>query len=242
MRQTRYTAVSTVRVGGVLSLGLARSAMKVVRKTVSNVQRLLPEPVKALVTVNPGDEGSDSALVRCVKWAQHSVMRWFGTGLLVSSRAASTELTASVETVAVAVAEGSDDLAVPAVSFWVEVLRVVAWLKRKMGRSRRLAGQHLQLSGGAPWLKGDTAAAKLESVTHGRTEGAIVRWRGSAIARFFSLGKLEAYGRADSQDYVEASVVMTSYVEHPFEKVLNWVDRCLVWLEDWWRWLRNRLT
>lgn len=240
VRQTRYTVVSTVQVGGVLSSGLARSAMKVVRKTVSNVQRLLPEPVKALVTVTLSGEDSDSALVRYVKWGQRSVRRWFGTGALVSNRAVSTKLTTPGETVVLAVAEGGDDLAVPTVSFWVEVLRVVAWLKRKMGRSWRLAGQHLQLPDGAPWLKGDTAAAKLKSAARGRAEGAIVRRRGSAFTRFFSLGKLEAYGCANSQDYVEASVVMTSYVEHPLEKVLNWVDRCLVWLEDWWWRLSNR--
>ncbi|MEO0855177.1 MAG: hypothetical protein AAFY15_16975 [Cyanobacteria bacterium J06648_11] len=42
---------------------------------------------------------------------------------------------------------------------------------------------------------------------------------------------------------MDASVVTASYVEHPLEKVLKWLDRFLLWLENGWRrlmdWLRR---
>ncbi|MDZ8184437.1 MAG: hypothetical protein RMX96_06165 [Nostoc sp. ChiSLP02] len=33
-------------------------------------------------------------------------------------------------------------------------------------------------------------------------------------------------------DWIEAKVTATSYVKHPLEKVLEWLDRVMVWLED----------
>lgn len=46
---------------------------------------------------------------------------------------------------------------------------------------------------------------------------------------------------SDSPDAFEASVNNVSYLEHPLERVLRWVDRLLTWCEHrWQQWLEHR--
>ncbi|MEO0855178.1 MAG: hypothetical protein AAFY15_16980, partial [Cyanobacteria bacterium J06648_11] len=81
-------------------------------------------------------------------------------------------------------ANDSSGLAVPSVSLWVEVLRAVAWLQRRIAVARRLPGQQLRLAGGASALKeGRSVVARLESAIAGVLGGAIVRRTGAAIVR-----------------------------------------------------------
>lgn len=39
----------------------------------------------------------------------------------------------------------------------------------------------------------------------------------------------------DTSSYLDATVISVDYVEHPLEKFLKWVDRCLVQIETWWQ-------
>ena len=50
-------------------------------------------------------------------------------------------------------------------------------------------------------------------------------------------------GRSDNRDSeeIEAAVISSIYVEHPLEKVLKWVDRVLLWIENQWQVLKRRL-
>ena len=43
----------------------------------------------------------------------------------------------------------------------------------------------------------------------------------------------------DKRKTIEADVIATTYVEHPLEKLLKWVDRVLLWVEKQWRWIRQ---
>lgn len=45
-----------------------------------------------------------------------------------------------------------------------------------------------------------------------------------------------------SWETIEADVISTTYIEHPLEKVLKWVDRILLWIEDRWQWLKQTLV
>ena len=39
----------------------------------------------------------------------------------------------------------------------------------------------------------------------------------------------------DTSSYLDATVISVDYIEHPLEKFLKWVDRCLVQIETWWQ-------
>ncbi|MEM8779783.1 MAG: hypothetical protein AAGF26_13095 [Cyanobacteria bacterium P01_G01_bin.49] len=49
---------------------------------------------------------------------------------------------------------------------------------------------------------------------------------------------------ASPQDWIETEAKSTGYVKHPLERVLEWLDFAVHWLEEWsaklWRWLRKR--
>ncbi|MEL6938005.1 MAG: hypothetical protein AAFO84_02305 [Cyanobacteria bacterium J06598_1] len=157
-------------------------------------------------------------------------------------------------------AEKNHSVAIRAASFWVEVLRAVAWLTRNTAIFRRLPGRHLRLSDGAPLLadSGLGAARLGEGLVSSDGGAMVIQRRGFAtrksfhqkIARVISSEKLEKnrdindWGSNGVHDYLEASVVTMGYAEHPLETVLNWVDRCLLWLEHGWRrlkhWMRQR--
>ncbi|HEY9830917.1 MAG TPA: hypothetical protein V6D26_10075 [Stenomitos sp.] len=46
-----------------------------------------------------------------------------------------------------------------------------------------------------------------------------------------------------SPDWIETKATPTGYVKHPLERVLGWLDRSMLWLEEFalkvWRWLRR---
>lgn len=193
---------------------------------------------------------------RALAKARSAAMDWTGSSKAV------TELTGD---------ENSASLAVPSVSFWVEVLRAVAWLQRRVSVARRLPGKQLQLASSGPALKEEASfVAQLKSAVAGLRGGAIVRravvailpWKGAAIfsGKGFAITRrfsgqalaenkqdkkaLEKMNRTERKDYIDASVVTATYVEHPLEALLNWVDRFLLWLENGWRrlidWLRQQ--
>jgi hypothetical protein len=45
-------------------------------------------------------------------------------------------------------------------------------------------------------------------------------------------------------DWIETPATPTGYVKHPLEQLLEWLDRGMVWLEEWvvkvWRWLARK--
>jgi hypothetical protein len=45
-------------------------------------------------------------------------------------------------------------------------------------------------------------------------------------------------------DWIETKATPIGYVKHPLVRVLEWLDRAMLWLEDilvkFWRWLRQR--
>jgi hypothetical protein len=51
----------------------------------------------------------------------------------------------------------------------------------------------------------------------------------ATIAQFESSDR----SNTSSTDYIETSVTLLSYEQSLIEKLLHWLDRCLVWLEDW---------
>ncbi|HEY9611512.1 hypothetical protein [Allocoleopsis sp.] len=50
-------------------------------------------------------------------------------------------------------------------------------------------------------------------------------------------------GIEPSPDWIETKATPTGYVKHPLERVLGWLDRSMLWLEEFalkvWRWLRR---
>lgn len=190
------------------------------------------------------------------KWSGPEISGPLGNRALDSTGELSVELALN-KTAGLIVFERRRDLSVPTVSFWVEVLRVVAWLRSRVGLFRRLPGRRVRLTGGASLLKGRGSGQIGESDDLGDVilyekgrfleEGLV-----SAITRCFSSAgierkahdkkELEGNKYANCQDYIEASVLTTTYLEHPLEKVLNWVDRAFLWLEACWQRLIDMLS
>ncbi|WP_346291774.1 hypothetical protein [Sphaerothrix gracilis] len=42
-------------------------------------------------------------------------------------------------------------------------------------------------------------------------------------------------------DWIETTATVIEYIEHPLEKLLRWIDQGLLWLEEWFERLRDRL-
>jgi hypothetical protein len=65
--------------------------------------------------------------------------------------------------------------------------------------------------------------------------------KSSAIAN--SSTPAEDSGIEPSPDWIETKATPTGYVKHPLERVLGWLDRSMLWLEEFalkvWRWLRR---
>jgi len=121
----------------------------------------------------------------------------------------------------------SQELAYSARAFWVEVLRVVAHLKRRQQR----------LSLGVKRLQSQSAARK---GLLGCRVKVTQTMAGSPLLKVPVLGfsglRLLAFGDDCS---IEADVISSCYVEHPLERLLNWIDKCLLWLERQWQHLIN---
>lgn len=68
-----------------------------------------------------------------------------------------------------------------------------------------------------------------------------VKGKSSAIAN--SSTPAEDSGIEPSPDWIETKATPTGYVKHPLERVLGWLDRSMLWLEELalkvWRWLRR---
>ena len=41
--------------------------------------------------------------------------------------------------------------------------------------------------------------------------------------------------------FLEADVISIDYVEHPFERILQWIDRIFLWIEEIWQVWTERL-
>ncbi len=116
--------------------------------------------------------------------------------------------------------------------FWVEVLRMISEWQRSYGDKdfARLRSGFVQIS---------DVSMPLQSVLNGDCQ---------RQKKTVSSAPPKRVNRALPQismtlkDCVEASAVAIGYVEHPLEIVLKWVDRCLLWLEDRWRSLKQWLT
>ncbi|PZO56360.1 MAG: hypothetical protein DCF15_08805 [Phormidesmis priestleyi] len=102
--------------------------------------------------------------------------------------------------------------------FWVEVLRMISQWRRSSGANISMPSQSA--------LDEDCQRQK-KTVSPAQSKRA-----NRALPQI----------RVTLKDCVEASAVAIGYVEHPLEIVLKWVDRCLLWLEDRWRSLKQWLT
>ncbi|NJL83368.1 MAG: hypothetical protein HC890_11235 [Chloroflexaceae bacterium] len=49
-----------------------------------------------------------------------------------------------------------------------------------------------------------------------------------------------------STTWIETEAIAVGYVKHPLERVLEWLDRIILWLEETvaalWRWLQQKLS
>lgn len=163
-----------------------------------------------------------------------------------------------------ALSEKGHSLAWSVRSFWVEVLRIMAWLQR--GRRSDVA---FQLASGSAQLPGSNRAGlKAASPKKAILWRASLKGDSSERARLQvattlpvvscpKLGsstdssKLNRWASAemspsdenivDGDRCLEAAVITVEYVEHPLETVLKWVDRLLLRLEDLWHMLKQWL-
>lgn len=169
--------------------------------------------------------------------AQQSQLQTKITLLLAEEQTANQTITATTAETAGAI-DGvkaltySHFLLLPLRFFWVEVLRMISQWQRSYGDKdfARLRSGFVQIS---------DVSMSSQSALNGDCQ----RQR-----KTVSLAPPKRINRALPQisvtlkDCVEASAVAIGYVEHPLEIVLKWVDRCLLWLEDRWRSLKQWLT
>jgi hypothetical protein len=56
-------------------------------------------------------------------------------------------------------------------------------------------------------------------------------------------GSQQTNSPAHQPDWIETEAIVTGYIKHPLEQVLQWVDRVLLWLEDMatklWKWFHQ---
>ena len=148
-------------------------------------------------------------------------------------------------------------------SFWVEVLRIMAWLQH--GRRSNAA---FQLASGSTQLSGSNRA-ELKVVRPQETSLGIASSKDASPERarqvvtslpvvgYPKLGASTDFSKLDrcasaevslSDENIvegdcclEAAVITVEYIEHPLETVLKWVDRLLLRLEDLWHMLKQWL-
>ena len=131
-------------------------------------------------------------------------------------------------------------------SFWVEVLRVMMWLqqwyrplyKRALPGGLSLPEAGLGLSGvssDAAKVIRPSQRASAKAIEASREPPLVLATRPSIRV----IAKNEDGG---DSPYLETDAIATGYVEHPLEKLLKWIDRLLLWLENQYRSLRLWLS
>lgn len=153
-------------------------------------------------------------------------------------------------------------------SFWVEVLRIMAWLQRD-----RRSNVAFQLASGSAQLSGSNRAglkvASPKKASSGRANLRGASSEGASLERgrlqvatslpVVTCPKLGSSGSskldrcasaemslsdentADRDRCLEAAVITVEYVEHPLETALKWVDWLLLRLEALWHRLKQWL-
>ncbi|MGC1308963.1 MAG: hypothetical protein WA885_17185 [Phormidesmis sp.] len=141
----------------------------------------------------------------------------------------------------------SDSLTRPAWSFWVELLHAISKLWRyginiqfaKLDSYRKkLPEVKLMQPGaadGAQRLVGDAMSNALPSTVQGTLRLA------EPINSLFKAAAVQNPMDRENAYFIEADVIAATYIEHPLEKLLKWVDRILLWIErQWQKWTENR--
>ncbi len=116
--------------------------------------------------------------------------------------------------------------------FWVEVLRIISQWQRRYGNP-----DFARLKSGFTQLSDVSMPAQL-----GLNGDCQRQQKSISAAQSKQAKQALPQMRVTLKDCVDASAVAIGYVEHPLEIVLKWVDRCLLWLEERWRSLKQWLT
>lgn len=117
-------------------------------------------------------------------------------------------------------------------SFWVEVLRVVAWLYRDYSPAAafQLSEEVIQLP------TGSLPRQPLVLEKAAETSLAIpVLERVAVSDRLVPDENSRGADYLGGADYLEANVIAFDYIEHPLETLLKWVDRICLWVEARWQ-------
>ncbi|MGI8934020.1 MAG: hypothetical protein ACR2FS_08090 [Phormidesmis sp.] len=124
----------------------------------------------------------------------------------------------------------------PVLLFWIEVLKTVA---QRQKRSKRFSSRIPKLSSGSGRLSDSSPKPRLapgpaliEAASNLQCAWPAHRPITSAV---------KSVGSASTADW-EADVLAASYIEHPLEKLLKWVDQILLWLETHWQTLKSWLS
>lgn len=116
----------------------------------------------------------------------------------------------------------------PVISFWVEVLKRVIQLQP---RSKRFSSRTAKLSIGSgvsdslPQSRLSPRPALIELAPNLQCALPAYRPTTSTVKRLDS---------ASTADW-EADVLAVDYIQHPLERLLKWVDRLLLWIENRWQ-------
>ena len=124
----------------------------------------------------------------------------------------------------------------PILSFWVEVLKTVA---QRQKRTQRFSSRLPKLSGGFGRLSDSSPKPRL-APGPALIEAASNLYCALPAHRPIT-SAVKPSGSANTADW-EADVLATSYIEHPLEKLLKWVDQSLLWLETHWQRLKSWLS
>ncbi len=143
-------------------------------------------------------------------------------------------------------------------SFWVEVLRVMAWLYRGHPPAKvfqlsegTVKLPSAQLPKESARLAEAAAVSRLlpdvfsTAVSGAVSTAAMIRPTRALSARQQSVAVLTPVllrerlaalkENSEGADYLEADVIACDYIEHPLETLLKWVDRICLWVENRWQ-------
>lgn len=146
---------------------------------------------------------------------------------------------------------GIDGLAQSVRSFWVDVLWAVVRLRQRRQRllspgDSVLTGQKRVWQGLLDFFRQGSVLIRFfqaSSVYKRVREQALFegwRWGEWSLPPTKQNLRLNPAG-CDNTGSIEAEVISVRYVEHPLERVLNWVDKALFWLERQWQYLMDWL-